>query len=348
MADGAFYHDTLPPFVAADITAVTLATTAKALYPAASFPAWGSGYFNKFIGKKVRIKLFGRITTARRRATAASTSTSARGRRQRDDPGLVRRARADSASQTNLSWRLELDVTVRALGASGALLVTGRAEFNVGVLASTLAPMLIPASAAAQVTVDLTTANIISVQFKRSGSTAETMQVHDMTVEAASGRLTGVALTGGGAIAEVGTTVEAHAGGARLTGGGVATVSRTSFRAAAVAATGSGVVGLGLRRATSAGVVLVGGGVIGYAIATDRPTTWRIAGGGVVVLGGEVTGPPLSDDLAAAVVASSELHAAVASSDVSEAVATSDIGEAVATPAAAVTFTTSQVGGTAT
>jgi hypothetical protein len=43
--------------------------------------------------------------------------------------------------------------------------------------------MFIPASAAAvSGGVDLTAANIISVQFKRSGSTAETMQVHDMEV----------------------------------------------------------------------------------------------------------------------------------------------------------------------
>jgi hypothetical protein len=42
--------------------------------------------------------------------------------------------------------------------------------------------MMIPASAPAQVTVDLSAANIVSVQFKRSGSTVETMQVHDMTV----------------------------------------------------------------------------------------------------------------------------------------------------------------------
>jgi hypothetical protein len=43
--------------------------------------------------------------------------------------------------------------------------------------------MMLPASApAVSGAVDLTAANIISVQFLRSGSTAETMQVHDMEV----------------------------------------------------------------------------------------------------------------------------------------------------------------------
>jgi hypothetical protein len=182
MADGPFYHDTRPPFVAADIAAVTLAATAKALYPAGSFPSLGAGYFNQFLGKKIRIRMFGRITTA---ATPGNGSFDVYFGTGADANGTIlasSAALALTAAQTNLSWMLELVVTVRALGASGALLVTGEAKFNNAVLASTLQPMLIPASAAAQVAVDLTSANIISVQFKRSGSTVETMQVHDMEV----------------------------------------------------------------------------------------------------------------------------------------------------------------------
>jgi hypothetical protein len=44
--------------------------------------------------------------------------------------------------------------------------------------------MLIPASVPAAVTVDLTANNVISPQFLRSGSTAETLQVHDVSYEA--------------------------------------------------------------------------------------------------------------------------------------------------------------------
>jgi hypothetical protein len=183
MADGAYYHDTRPPFVAADITAVTLASTAKALYPAASFPTLGAGYFNQFIGKKMRIRLFGRITTV---LTPGNGSFDVYFGSGADATGTILASSAAvalSASQTNLSWQAEFDITVRALGSSGALLCVGRAHFNNAVLASTLQPLMIPASAPAQVTVDLTSASIISVQFKRSGSTVETMQVHDMTVE---------------------------------------------------------------------------------------------------------------------------------------------------------------------
>ena len=38
MADGLFYLDTREPHIVSDITAVTMAATAKALYPAAAFP----------------------------------------------------------------------------------------------------------------------------------------------------------------------------------------------------------------------------------------------------------------------------------------------------------------------
>jgi len=185
MADGIFYHDTRTPFVAADVAAVTLAATAKALYPVGAFPALGAGYFNQFLGKAIRIKLFGRITTV---LTPGNGSFDVYFGTGADANGTILASSgtlALSVSQTNVSWTAVFDITTRKLNDSsnGALLCTGKADFNVGVLASTLAPMLIPATAAAQVTVDLTAASIISVQFKRSGSTVETMQVHQMTVE---------------------------------------------------------------------------------------------------------------------------------------------------------------------
>jgi len=179
--DGPFYNDLRSPFTAADIAAVTLATTAKALYPVDNFPVLGSNYFG-FVGKKLKIRMFGRITTA---ATPGNGSFDVYWGTGADANGTIlasSAALALSASQTNVSWRAEFDVVCRVFGANGALLVTGTAWFNVGVLASTLAPMMIPASAPANVTVNLTSANIVSVNFKRSGSTAETMQVHDMDV----------------------------------------------------------------------------------------------------------------------------------------------------------------------
>jgi hypothetical protein len=182
--DGAFYLDSRAPFITADIASVTLATTAKALYPASNFPVLGGQYFN-YIGKGMLIRLFGRITTA---ATPGNGSFDVYYGTGADANGVVlasSAALALTASQTNLSWYAEAIVRCRSIGSAGTLFCTGMAHFNNAVLATSLQPMLIPASApAVSAAVDLTAANILSVQFKRSGSTAETMQVHEMTVVA--------------------------------------------------------------------------------------------------------------------------------------------------------------------
>jgi len=180
--DGNFYVDSRPPFLSADPAAVTLASTDKALIPVANIPVLGSNYFS-YIGKALRIRLFGRITTA---ATPGNGTFDIYWGNGSDANGTIigsSAAFALTASQTNLSWELELWVRARALGASGSLFVTGMASFNVGVVASTLQPLMIPASAPAAVAVDLTAASIVSPQFKRSGSTVETMQVHDVSFE---------------------------------------------------------------------------------------------------------------------------------------------------------------------
>jgi hypothetical protein len=181
-ADGIFYNDLREPFFAGPEVDITLAATAKALYAAAAFPVLGGQYWAR-VGKKMRIRAFGKITTA---ATPGNGSFDIYYGSGADATGVVivsSAALALTASQTTLSW--ELDVTIRAqtLGATGTLFGDGHALFNNAVLASTLQPMMIPASAAvASASVDLTAANIISVQFKRSGSTAEHMWVQDLEV----------------------------------------------------------------------------------------------------------------------------------------------------------------------
>ena len=180
--DGPFYVDSRTPFISADAGSVTLAATAKAVIPLANIPVLGANYFS-FVGKAMRITLFGRMTTA---ATPGNGSWDIYWGTGADANGTVlasSAALALTASQSNMSWRLECIVRCRALGASGSLLVTGEWRANVAVLATSLQPSLIPATAAAATTVDLTAANVISPQFKRSGSTAETMQVHDVLYE---------------------------------------------------------------------------------------------------------------------------------------------------------------------
>ena len=179
MADGLFYNDLREPSITADVASVTLSTTDKALYPAANFPVLGGQYWSR-PGKKIKIRLFGRITTG---ATPGNLTWDVYYGTGADANGTIlasSAAEALTASQTNLSWEAEIYIHCRTTGATGTLFVTGYARFNESVKA---VRQLIPASApAASGSVDLTVANIISVQVKRSGSTAETMQVHDMEV----------------------------------------------------------------------------------------------------------------------------------------------------------------------
>jgi hypothetical protein len=184
MADSWAYNDLREPFIGVDIAAVTLAATAKALYPVSNFPNLGGQYFAR-IGKKLRIRLFGRMTTG---ATPGNGSFNILYGTGADANGVALMTGtpvALVANGTNLTWEMECFISCRSIGNVGTLFCTGSAKFHVGLLLSTNAPMLLPASApTVSAACDLTAALIPSVQFLRSGSTAETMQVHDMEVTA--------------------------------------------------------------------------------------------------------------------------------------------------------------------
>jgi len=179
--DGAFYCDTREPFVSTPPTAVTLAATAKALYTASQFPVLGGQYFAR-VGKKLRIKLFGIITTV---LTPGNGSFNVYYGSGADATGVLLMTGtpvALTASQTNLTWCAEITVECITIGSAGTLRCTGWAHFNEAVLAPM--QMLPTATGGVSGACDLTAANIISVQFLRSGSTAETMQVLSMDVVA--------------------------------------------------------------------------------------------------------------------------------------------------------------------
>lgn len=182
MADGLFYNDLREPFVTVAPAAVTLAATAKALYTPSQFPVLGGQYFAR-PGKKLRIRLFGQITTV---LTPGNGSFNVYYGSGADATGVLLMTGtpvALTASQTNAAWTAECIVTCRTTGSAGTLFCTGKAHFNNAVIASTLQPILLPASApAVSGAVDLTASNIISVQYLRSGTTAETMQVLEMEV----------------------------------------------------------------------------------------------------------------------------------------------------------------------
>ena len=180
--DGSFYLDTREPFISADQAAVTLSTTDKALYSASAFPALGGQYFAR-PGKKLKIRLFGKITTD---TTPGNGTFAVYFGTGADANGVLLASSAAHtliASQTNLSWECEVYVHCRSTGSAGTLFVTGVWRFNTAVVAA--GSGLIPASAAVvSGSCDLTSALIVSVQYKRSGSTVETMAVQDMEVTA--------------------------------------------------------------------------------------------------------------------------------------------------------------------
>jgi hypothetical protein len=182
MADGLFYLDTREPFVSADITAISPLATAVPLYPASNFPVLGGQYFSR-PGKAIRVKLFGRCTSALTPGNVSFAIYYGTGAATNGVLLASSAAVAWSASQTNMSFQVEVDITCRTTGSAGTLFCTGQAGFNNAAVASTLQPLMIPATApVVSGACDLTAALIISVQMIRSGSTAETAQVHQMQV----------------------------------------------------------------------------------------------------------------------------------------------------------------------
>ena len=179
--DGPFYVDTRAPHISADVASVTLAATAKAIIPIANIPVFGANYFS-YIGKAVRISLLGRITTV---ATPGNGTFSIYWGNGTDANGtLIVSSGAATllANQTSLSWKVVVLVRCRALGATGSLMAGGSITYNSAVVAAN--EIMIPASVPAATTCDLTVANVLSPQYLRSGSTAESIQVHDVLYEA--------------------------------------------------------------------------------------------------------------------------------------------------------------------
>ena len=184
MADGLFYVDTRAPHISADVASVTLSTTDLALIPVANIPILGSNYFS-FVGKAMRLKLFGRMTTGATPGNGTFDIWWGAGGAAATTLLASSATFALTASMTNTVWWSELIIRCRALGASGSLFVTGYFGIINSATSTTVASIFpVPSTAPAAVTADLTQSFVVSPQFKRSGSTAETMQVHEVSYEA--------------------------------------------------------------------------------------------------------------------------------------------------------------------
>lgn len=182
MADGLFYLDTREPHFVTNLAAVTMTTTAKAMYTAASFPVLGGQYFNR-PGKAIKIEVSFLLTLP---ATPGNFSFNVHWGTGADANGTLICAAGTPVAATNATKRGKVEVIVRCLttGTAGTLQATGIAWFDPGVIASTLQPMMIPTTgAAASASLDLTAANIVSIQPLQSG-TAGTITVEELKVTA--------------------------------------------------------------------------------------------------------------------------------------------------------------------
>jgi hypothetical protein len=188
------YHETRNPYKqTADYGAITLSTTSLSILPIASvlvgsalqFPA---GYWD--LGKKIRVRMFCKVTTVLTpgnftfeiRYDTAATPTDAGGTIL-----VTSAATAFTASKTNLPLEIDFSIEARAMiGTAAPLFAKGKVlSDGAGALITAPGnPIFLPASAPAAVNVDTTKASTIHIDVKRSGSTAETIAVHDFQVDA--------------------------------------------------------------------------------------------------------------------------------------------------------------------
>lgn len=186
------YHETRNPIgQTADYAAVTI-TTGQSILPITTvlvgsslqFPA---GYWD--LGKKIHVRIFAKVTTGATPGNftytiryqtgtptdAGGTSLAASG------------ASAAGASKTNASVFIDFTVEARApIGTAAALFAKGfvLTDMATALHGNTVNPVFIPPTGAASVNVDTTLASTIHLDLARSGSTTETIAVHDFQVNA--------------------------------------------------------------------------------------------------------------------------------------------------------------------
>ena len=191
------YHETRNPyFSSGDFAAVSPLTTSISIVPVLRVPAtnlaFPAGYWLT-PGKRWLIRMFGRMTTA---ATPGNITIEIRHQTgtPTDAGGTILATSAAivaGASKTNISWFAEIIIESR--GDASTFVPTATPLFAFGlfwpepssvIFPAANNPCMLPATAAAAVNIDATLAGTIHVDMKRSGSTAETILVHDLSVNA--------------------------------------------------------------------------------------------------------------------------------------------------------------------
>ena len=139
-------HETIDPANQVDEAAPNISTaTFVNLIPADRYNL-GTQFFNR-IGRKLRIRAFGKLTTAGGSPTPQFGILWGTGA---NNNGVVvaQSAAIVAAASTNLSWELEVYISCRSLGATGTLFCTGKFLANPSFIVSTSQPMMIPPSGA--------------------------------------------------------------------------------------------------------------------------------------------------------------------------------------------------------
>jgi len=189
------YHETRDPyFQSADFSAVSPLTTSISVVPILRVPytslAFPAGYWLKS-GRRWSIYMLGRWTHA-----ATPGNITAEIRHQTGTPSdaggtilATSAAVVGAANKTNITWWGRFIVEAR--GDASTFVPTATPLFAYGMIwhegssalwAAASMPLFLPATAPAAVNVDATLAGTIHVDVKRSGSTAESIQVHDLAV----------------------------------------------------------------------------------------------------------------------------------------------------------------------
>jgi hypothetical protein len=187
------YHETRNPYKqTADYTAITLSTTSKSIMTIAtdlqaSGLVCGKGYWD--LGKKWHVRIFGKATTG---ATPGNLTIEIRYQTGTvtDAGGTILQtstAIALGANKTAASWFMDFTVEARGVvGTAAPIFAKGivTTDPTFALWASTANPIFVPSNAAAAVNVDTTLDATLNIQWKRSGSTAETVTVQDIQVNA--------------------------------------------------------------------------------------------------------------------------------------------------------------------
>jgi hypothetical protein len=174
--DGPFYVDSRGPHLSASGSVVTLTPTLQALVPIANYPILGSNYFG-YVGKAMRIRSAGIINTGATPGTVTYSHLWGNGANN-NGAGICTAAMSMTANLVNITYQCEIVIRCRSLGATGTLMSSGF------FMCQTFGFVMMPPSGLAAGTFDLTANNIPSIQVSRSGSTAETLQLTDLLIEA--------------------------------------------------------------------------------------------------------------------------------------------------------------------